>query len=580
MRKTAVLLLLALLTACATVQVQRAPADGLDGAERLAQAGETARAADAYEAAAADARGGLRDAYLLRAAELRMAEGDTSRAARLAAEVQRDRLAPGEQARLDILQAAQFLASGDAAAAGRLLQQESRAVPAAQRPAWRGLRADVAEAEGRYFDAAAELALAERGDTPTDARRIAELLARVGDDPLYRGSAELRAGHPLYPHAGRALVARGLPLPRPYEAQPIAAGDGTRPAAEADGYRPPLRIAVLVPDRGSGAGAGDAVRQGILAAHFEEARRRPALDFIATAGDAESALTAYAEAVARGADMVLGPLMREEVEALFGQAALAVPVLALNRSSLPPPPGSVSFSLAPEDEGVAAAERLMRRGLQRVLLVSSGDDSAQRSLAAFATHFTARGGQVVHEIRLPLDSPDYGPALRASLQQIGADGHDAVFMAVTVSQARLLIPQLAVAGLSGRPIVSTSRIVAAGGNDPRLDRELDGVEFPDQPWLLGRAVPGTPDLDATRRQLPTLAGPALGLFGFGMDAMRLSGYLEHLGRNPSAWLNGATGELRLDAFGNVLRAPGWGVFSGGRPRPAPDGGLIPDAGLE
>ena len=57
------------------------------------------------------------------------------------------------------------------------------------------------------------------------------------------------------------------------------------------------------------------------------------------------------------------------------------------------------------------------------------------------------------------------------------------------------------------------------------------------------------------------------LFAFGADAFRLSAYLESLATDPQAVVRGATGELRLDGFGNVLRDSDWAVFSGGRTRP-------------
>ena len=50
-----------------------------------------------------------------------------------------------------------------------------------------------------------------------------------------------------------------------------------------------------------------------------------------------------------------------------------------------------------------------------------------------------------------------------------------------------------------------------------------------------------------------------------------------LARDPAAQLRGATGELQMDGLGNVQRHPAWAVFSGGRPRPALVGALLPDA---
>jgi outer membrane PBP1 activator LpoA protein len=57
---------------------------------------------------------------------------------------------------------------------------------------------------------------------------------------------------------------------------------------------------------------------------------------------------------------------------------------------------------------------------------------------------------------------------------------------------------------------------------------------------------------------------------------KLSGYFDKLLSDPGASISGATGELQLDGFGSVMRRPAWAVFSGGRPRPALDGALLPE----
>ena len=47
----------------------------------------------------------------------------------------------------------------------------------------------------------------------------------------------------------------------------------------------------------------------------------------------------------------------------------------------------------------------------------------------------------------------------------------------------------------------------------------------------------------------------------------ISAYLESLLSGTNGQLRGATGDLRLDGFGNVVRQPAWATFSGGQPVP-------------
>jgi outer membrane PBP1 activator LpoA protein len=273
---------------------------------------------------------------------------------------------------------------------------------------------------------------------------------------------------------------------------------------------------------------------------------------------------------------------------------LPVPVLALNRAAaMPPPPGSASFALAPEDEGVAAGERMLRRGWNRVIAVSGEDESSQRSLAALRERLELRDARVVAEIRLPEGSPDYGPAIRQALANAGQSAMpgvagsdspsgvrvdaDAIFLAARTAQARLFAPQLRVAGIYDVPILATSQI-ASGGSNARMDRELDGIEFTELPWLVSD-LPGLPPRTTLAQRLDSARGASARLFAFGIDAFRLLGYLEHLAADPNQRLNGATGDLSLDGFGQVQRAPGWARYAGGHVQPAPEGSLTSD-GIE
>lgn len=596
LRSALCLLLATGLLACSGLPSRdTAPAAAIE-AERLFAQGEFEAAAQRF-LEAADERRSRRDALRLRAAEAWREQGDLAAAARALAGVTTKKLDGGERLRLALLQAEIALQAGDAGTALSRLAIAPGAVPDAYLARFHDLRARAFEAGRDPFGAAAERALldpllapAEQGDNQ---RRLQQLLVGVDDDTLYQRSAALPVGHPLYVFAGRALSARGLKLPRPYERGPLAGvGADTRPPAERDGYRPYRRVALLLPLDGPLALAGRAVRDGFLAAYYAESRLRPTVTVYDTGADVAAALAAYDRAVADQADIVVGPIGRDAVAALHEHATPGIPVLALNRGgTTPAPPGSASFALAPEDEGVAAAERLWRRGARRIIAVAGADETAQRSLAAFRERLLQRGGEVVAEIKLPESAPDYGPLIRSALARVGtasapagADAApttkvaaDAIFLTARAAQARLFAPQLRVAGVYDLPIVATSHI-AAGAANARQDRELDGIEFTEIPWLM-TTLPGLPAQAELAQTLDSARGAGARLFAFGMDAFRLLGYLDALGADPNLRLDGATGLLWLDGFGQVQRAPGWARYSNGHVQPAPDGGLIGD-GIE
>ena len=575
LRLTPLLLALALFSGCASVSVSPDASVQQDSAAQLAADGKHREAARAWAANANASRGAARDRAWVNAAEQYRLAGDEGASRQALGEANRRRLVGSDLLLHDLLTAEMLAAGGGSADVLALLNQPRDAVPADQRPRWHGLRANAFEAQNRPFEAAGELAwqleALDRAARAASVRRIDALLSKLPDADLAAASSAVPVGHPVYLYAGRALSQRGLPLPRPYDRNASAPGLDALPPAESDGYRPPLRLAALLPLSGPMAAAGQSVRDGLLAAYYAEFRRRPQVRFHDTAGPGGVG-AAVAKAREEGAQMLVGPLTRDEVNALFALPDLDLPVVALNRGTAPPPPGSAAFALSPEDEGAAAADRLLDRGLRSVLVVTQSDDTAQRALGAFRERLKARGGQVVNEVTVSEANPDYVPALQAALA--GARP-DALFLSLKAPQARLLSSQMDTAGLIGVPRVATSLILS--GANLRMDTDLDGIEYPELPWLLGLRG-GLPDSDTLGQTLPSAQGGGARLFAFGMDAWMLVAYLDHLASEPGAELRGATGELQLDGFGGIQRRPAWAVFSGGRSRPALDGALLPDAG--
>ncbi|MBN8717299.1 penicillin-binding protein activator [Thermomonas sp.] len=385
---------------------------------------------------------------------------------------------------------------------------------------------------------------------------IERLLTALDDATLARDAARLPADDPLYAFAGRALLRRGLPLPHPFARNEADFGAAQRPPAEADGYRPPLQVALLLPLSGPQAPAAAAVRDGYLAGYYGETRRRPLLRFYDTTPGVAAAL---ARASADGNDFAVGPLLREDVDAVFAEDP-PLPLLALNRGDLSPTPGSAAFSLSPEDEGVSLALALAERGRRHVLLIAGGEVAQQRTANAAETQLRRRGVQVT---RLR-----HTPQLETTLAGLGTQP-DAVLLVLKGPQARSVVPQLALANLGLLPRYASSQITLGTGKSDE-DSALDGTLFPTEPWLV-EPVPGLPSQAVAAARVATAKGPAARLFAFGLDAWRLTGYLQHLALQPNAAVQGATGRLQLDGFGNVLRRPAWSRFSAGVPVPLADG---------
>ena len=564
-------LVLLLVAGCASTPAGL-PAAAPEHAAALAQLeqGQPREAAQRLEVLATGARGSARTALLADAAFAWHEAGDDARARSLATQVDARRVSGASRARLALLNAELALAAQQPAGVqAALAGSDPAALSAALQARWHLASARGLEAGGDALAAAAARARADAGlagEPRQDNRQAIErLLSSLDDARLAASAAALPAGDPLYNFAGRALVRRGLPLPRPFDSGQAWNFD-QRAAAAADGYRPPLKLAVLLPLSGQLAVAAGPVRDGLLAGYHAESRPRPPIAFYDTLGTPAGAVAAYARAVADGNDFVVGPLGRDEVAAVFAQAEAGVPSLALNRAAAAPPPGHLAFSLAPEDEGIAAADYLLAREHRKVLVIGGTDENGKRAVEAFRARLGERGGEVAAIVGVGEAPGD----VSAQLVQAASAGADSVFLAVRAPQARALAPQLALAGLGTRTRVATSQLVRGTG-EPDEDAVLDGLVFPGEAWI-ARGVAGLPPHSQVTAMLPTARGGGARLFAFGHDAWLISAFLERLVTRSDGQLHGATGTLRLDGFGNVVRQPQWSTFSGGVVQPLVGGG--------
>lgn len=558
---------LAVLLAAGCASVSTAPVAAPEHAAALAQLeqGQPREAAQRLEALAAAAKGNQRNALLADAAFAWHEAGDDAKARSLAAQVDVRRTSGASRARLALLQAELAIAAKQpGAATAALAGSDPATLTAALQARWHLAQGQGLEAGGDIVGAAGARARADaglQGQARDDNRReIERLLSSLDDATLSARAAALPAGDPLYNFAGRTLVRRGLPLPRPFDTG--AGWDfSQRAPAAADGYRPPRKLAVLLPLSGPLATASGPVRDGLLAGYYAESRTRPPVTFYDTTGTPAGAVAAYAKAVAEGNDFVVGPLGRDEVGAVFAQPDARVSTLALNRGNVPPPPGNLAFSLAPEDDGIAAADYLLAREHRKVLVIGGSDDNGRRAVDAFRARLTERGGSVAGVVSIGEEPGD----VSAQFTQAAAAGADSVFLAVRGAQARALVPQLAMAGFASRTRVAGSQLLSGTGKASE-DVVLDGIVFPGEAWP-ARGVAGLPPYSQVSEMLPTARGGAARLFAFGHDAWLISAYLERLVTRSDGELSGATGTLRLDGFGNVVRQPQWSIFSGGVPVP-------------
>ena len=599
--QTALLLATVLaLAACQSTPSRRADQPSEMDAQTLFLQGEFGAAAQAWLDLARSSRS-ERDRYRLRAAEAYREEGDAAAMQGLVDNIDRAKLPREDQFRLDLMQAELALTRNDAAGALALLATPTGSVPEDRAPRYYELRARAHASQNSVLDAigdrvALDTLLGEGSDKAANAAEIRALVAGLPEADLRLRLREADRNDPLYPWllAGARAKAEASGSGGSY-ASDIAT---SRPLEQS--FTPAVvlhdieratygRVALLLPSKGPLAAAAAAVREGIFAAYFADPNPRPAIKVYDVGSTVEEAMAAYQLALDDGAERVLGPISREAVTQLFQSDVQRVPTLTLNYADAPalPPPGSLQFALLPEEEAVSAADRLIRRGLRRALVLVPRDEVGQRAAAAFGERLRAQGGVVAGQAEYDPSAADQTNEIRrlTGIEQsqarvqflrglLGTELRmdptpradvDAIFLFARNAQARILLPQLKSLEATRFPILATSAIY--GGSNSAADVDLDGVEFCEVPWLLGATNESSIPTRAQLVALKTASGPAARLFAFGIDAYRLLPHLEWLERNPGRPVIGATGALSADPNGRIRREPGWARYTGASPRP-------------
>ncbi len=393
------------------------------------------------------------------------------------------------------------------------------------------------------------------------------------DPPVLQES--LRLWHERYPDhpADRAMVER---LVEGY----------------AEDQRYPGHIAVLLPITGPLSDAAQAIRDGVLAAHYASPAPRPMIRFHDVGDEGRDPWAAYMEAVNDGAELVIGPLTRDAVEVFADQRNLPVPMLALNGIAeyKRPPSGLYRFGLLPEDDARSAARQAYAAGMRHAVVLTPSSDWGQRVAGAFRDAFEDAGGMVLAASTFSSDARDFASPIRRLLgldlseqrnrQLRSVTGRnmefeprrrqdvDVIFLGAFPSQARLIRPQLRFHHAIGVPVVATSHVYE--GRIGEADSDLTGIMFAETPWMLDLNVPD-PDRQQLSRTLGLNGeGRDTRLYALGLDAYRLVPQLATLRNNPDHTIPGATGVLRVDATGQVLRELPLGIIERRGVRPLED----------
>jgi outer membrane PBP1 activator LpoA protein len=600
------LLVVILLAGCTSLGPTSEAPPSVDRARNLDSSGDYAGAARIYEALAAQNSGTEQNALLLQAVVEHLRARKPEDAQRVLASINPP-LTPDQNFEKQMLSVELALARSQG-------QEAWRQISAVPQPAggpgvvrYLALRQRAAFATGRAADGVrAEMArerllvnpadrVAARSELLADLRTAQESGVRVEPravaDNVVRGWLELA-------QIG-ASVARSPTTSIPdveawrtrypnHPAQEVV-------ASELLGLKPEVRvasshIALLLPLSGRNGAVGTIVRDGFMTALYQvPVAQRPPVHVYDTAEI--SAAEAIARARQAGAEFIVGPLMKDEVVAAADLGNANPPMLALNfmPPDRPGPAGFYQFALSPEDEARQVARRVLADHRLRGVAIAPEGDWGTRVLTAFRQELEAGGGVLVDEVALDTTRNDWRPEITQVLRLSESEARrkrlesvlgtklendqprrrgdlDFIFAPSPFNIARLLRPQLRYHFAGNIPTYATSEAYEV---DTTSNEDMEGLIFPDMPWMLGSDLADS--VRAAARDAWPTGGPRRNrFFAFGFDAFRLTNAIRGAGNNLAAVnVDGLTGRLTLDNERRVQRQLAWAQLHNGLTRPAP-----------
>lgn len=591
---------LAVCAACTSLTPTARPTGDTAALEERAlaaiEAGNLPAAADLYTQLAAATNGPARNDFLLQSARLAADYGDTALARRRVGEARTGATAAQQQTST-VLLARLELAEGRPQAALDSLATLPQSLPEQTQRDAAAVRGQALFAVGRTVDAVRTLVerevwLADAPSILANQRMIwdgfranpAATPAAATGDTVVDGWLALA---PLATSAGADLRRSLLAWRQTYTTHPAAAGLLAELLAAQRSTAFPSQVALLLPLSSPQRAAALAIRDGFMAAHLRNPSNAGTSVRIydsARLGGAE----AYLQAQLDGADFIVGPLLRPEVNQVAGQAGF-VPTLALNFATNDTTflSSFYQFALAPEDEARTIAAAAIASGAKTAIAFVPSNQRGYEVRDTFRLAFEEAGGEF-------LDWYGYEPALQDFSQPTAAllnvtrsrerhqrlaaslgvpvqfpearrrEDIDMIFVVAFESQpGRLLASQLRFFGAGDIPVYATSNIFDTARTT--RDNDLNGFIFADTPALL------SPDNDASaaRSEVQTYWPQRMNqlrVYGMGADAYALIAPL--YANEGAAWsLRGMTGDLSLDAQGRVRRLLPLAQFRSGRPVP-------------
>lgn len=315
----------------------------------------------------------------------------------------------------------------------------------------------------------------------------------------------------------------------------------------------PKQIAILLPQSGTYAASGRAVREGFLNSYYAGLSKagKQNVKFYDTA-QTQNMTGLYQQAFNDGADFIVGPILKDNVQQL-SSGSFTIPVLALNYTDVnwSLPSHFYEYGLLPEDEAAQIADRAHEAGHSRAIIIAPKNAWGNRMVAAFTPRWQADGGSV-QDSWYYTPGGNYNKEVAQLMKVNPVDGRqpgtqqrrqdfDVIFLFSQPQDSHAIVPMLRYYYVGNVPIYATSAVYS-GKPNPTRDVDLNGVIICDIPWSMRVAQSASGDSVQSDR-----------LYAVGQDAYMLSQSMQRFSQLPNFPIYGKTGALVMSSTHQIHR---------------------------
>ncbi|MXX98368.1 MAG: penicillin-binding protein activator [Gammaproteobacteria bacterium] len=345
----------------------------------------------------------------------------------------------------------------------------------------------------------------------------------------------------------------------------------------------PEKIALILPLTGDYANIGRTIRDGFLDAQKASQTTSPTTAQkeiqinIYDSNQDPNIVAIYQQAADQGADMVIGPLLKNNTNALLSHSPLTTPIITLNYAmdDTNTADGEVfQFGLYPEDEAGQIAEKLMDEEYNSVVVMAADNEWGERMVRRFSETYRQLEGTIQDVYYYDAEFDDYASSVQslfhldrsiqrhADIEQVIRrklefkprirDDINAAVLFANYQTATLIYPLMKFYYADELPVYASSHAYEPGKE--KLLRELDGLIYNDIPFIVNSERYADSE---EVKEFPRL-------YALGKDAYRLINTIRRLAIS-NAELDGATGYISVDKDRRLHRRLVWAKFNKGKP---------------